>query len=501
MITVRQRAVVDVVRHRSCRHHVTTRQQSFWGILFSQSLVTCRSRPTAHALLESGWQKCDHTLPLYYHIKSRAPPLSNMRVTKPILLKNLISKIHPQLPLNARESDQLLNVLKTSFRKQLDVVHPTEEQRAVKANSSVTSKACSSHLSTTRHLDDILSNPLFSIRPKGTFGSSVTSSNVRAAVRDRMTLEELTTEFKDRLASGSVTQGLAAKYLKDVFRTALLLNPQDIKKSIATVGSGRLVLKWLQSTGLSYSPQVIQDMQFISSLTAHLVLEDRHIELKEWLLPSLSIPEEMERSWKRHVIMTYVNTSIAQKDHPDIVVDRYCDLLSSFQKSFSTSPRNKISLFSSAGHRLSFYLTSTDRNVSARAYDRFRNAQLPHVGQQSILKALLPLHAPGAADVSIAMKHLRNYASGKWQLPETGPDHNGVKLRRSLSLMCLDTANILIDKKQYKDASWVISYARHEFAAELGIQVGESSAVSYVSSSPSKVLQRQRDTSSTLAFG
>lgn len=52
-----------------------------------------------------------------------------MRVTNPLLLKSLISKIHPQLPLNARESDQLLNILKTSFRKHLDVVHPTEEQR------------------------------------------------------------------------------------------------------------------------------------------------------------------------------------------------------------------------------------------------------------------------------------------------------------------------------------------------------------------------------------
>lgn len=423
-----------------------------------------------------------------------------MRVTNPLLLKSLISKIHPQLPLNARESDQLLNILKTSFRKHLDVVHPTEEQRTTNTISSTSMpKAASSHLSTTRHIDNILTNPLFAIKPRNsTFGTSGAKTGGRVTSERRLTLEELTNQFQDRLASGLVTQEVAAQYLKEVFQTARRMNAQDIKKNIITARSGSLVFKWLQSTGLSHSLQVIQDMQFTANLTAHLVLENQHFELRDWILPSLTVSEDVESTWKRHVITNYINTSIAQKDHPDVVVDRYCELLASFKKSFPTYPRNKIRLFNSAGNRLGLHLTSTKGgHVSADAFYRFWNAYLPHADTQNVLHALLPLHAPGSADASTAVKHLRKYASGQWQLPGAGLDQAATIIRKTLSTMCLDAANILIDKKNYKDASWVLSYARTEFATELGIQQTHVSKTS-APRLPSKVLERRYG---SLAFG
>lgn len=149
-------------------------------------------------------------------------------------------------------------------------------------------------------------------------------------VEGRQTLGELINHFKECLAMGTVTQVSAAKFLTEIFRTALLLSPKDIKRNIAAIGSGWLVLRWAQSAGLSHAPEVIQDSLFTSNLTAHLVLEDRHSELKEWILPSSKLPEEMERKWKRNVIMNYINTCIAQKDRPDIIVERFCDLNTAF---------------------------------------------------------------------------------------------------------------------------------------------------------------------------
>jgi len=356
-------------------------------------------------------------------------------------------------------------------------------------------KTASSHLSTTRHIDNILTNPLFAIKPRNsTYDSIDAKIGGRVTTERRLTLHGLTNQFRDRLASGLVTQEVAAKYLKEVFQTARRLNPQDIKKNIAAVSSGSLVLKWLQSTGLSHSSQVIEDMQFTANLTAHLVLENRHIEVRDWILPSLTVPEDIEKKWKKHVIINYINALIAQKEHPDVVVDRYCELLESFKQSFPTNPKNKIRLFSFASYRLGLHLASTKGyNVSADAFYRFWDAYLPHADTRNLLQALLPLHAPGAADATIAVKHLMNYASGQWGLPEVDPMH----IRKTLSTMCLDAANILIDKKKYKDASWVLSYARTEFATELGIQQRHISKTS-TPWLPSKVLERRYG---SLAFG
>jgi len=318
-------------------------------------------------------------------------------------------------------------------------------------------------------------------------------------IEQRLTLEDLTYQFKDRLASGRVTQDLAARYLKEVFQMARRSGSKDVKINIAAIGSGSLVLKWLQSAGLSHSPQTIQDMQFTANLTAHLVLENQHDHVRDWILPPLTVSEEVERNWKGHVIMNYINTSIAQKDHPNIVVERYCELLESFKKRFPTSSKDIMSLFSSAGYRLGLFLTSTTRyEISADAFERFCNAYLPHTAAQNILQALLPLHAPGKADALVAVKHLKKYASGQWRLSEAGPDYATANIRKTLLMMSLDAANVLIDNKNYTDASWVISYARNEFATELGTQQRQSAIKASAPRLPSKILDRRYG---PLAFG
>ena len=57
---------------------------------------------------------------------------------------SLASKIHPQLPLTPRESQQLLNLLTTSFRSHLDREHPTApSERLLLTSASTSPLSCS----------------------------------------------------------------------------------------------------------------------------------------------------------------------------------------------------------------------------------------------------------------------------------------------------------------------------------------------------------------------
>src|SRR5690348_15716553 len=92
------------------------------------------------------------------------------------VLSTLASKIHPQLPLSPRESQQLLTLLTTSFRAHLDREHPLPEssqnrhtQKPTGSNArraSSPAQATSSYASATQHIDSILTNPLFAVKPR-----------------------------------------------------------------------------------------------------------------------------------------------------------------------------------------------------------------------------------------------------------------------------------------------------------------------------------------------
>ena len=85
-------------------------------------------------------------------------------------LSTLAKKLHPQLPLTPRESQQLLSLLTTSFRTHLDREHPVEAQtpNARKAVSNEDREALhttSSAALASQHIDAVLSNPLFAVKP------------------------------------------------------------------------------------------------------------------------------------------------------------------------------------------------------------------------------------------------------------------------------------------------------------------------------------------------
>ena len=82
-----------------------------------------------------------------------------MRVTTALLIRNLISKLHPPSAATPRESQQLLRLLGSSLQKQLDDAHPVP-QRSHEVGEIVDPIPIETARATSLHLDSILHHPL-----------------------------------------------------------------------------------------------------------------------------------------------------------------------------------------------------------------------------------------------------------------------------------------------------------------------------------------------------
>ena len=82
-----------------------------------------------------------------------------MRVTTALLIRNLISKLHPPSAATPRESQQLLRLLGSSLQKQLDDAHPVP-QRSQDVGKDVDQIPIETARATSLHLDSILHHPL-----------------------------------------------------------------------------------------------------------------------------------------------------------------------------------------------------------------------------------------------------------------------------------------------------------------------------------------------------
>lgn len=207
-------------------------------------------------------------------------------VTGRRLLTTLSSKIHPQLPLSPRESQQLLNLLTTSFRTHLDQAHPVASSEnvaqkppmALKGNAwreSPSANATSSYTAASRHMDSILTNPLFAVKPQRR-GSDSTAIEV---LRDPLVW------FVNEVAAGSATLSKAAMCL------AILVQTPEAKveggKRVASIFAD-----WLNTSGLENSREFVemcvgrtgQSLNFLDQLVVLLLKEHETDAIWRWFV-------------------------------------------------------------------------------------------------------------------------------------------------------------------------------------------------------------------------
>ncbi len=217
-----------------------------------------------------------------------------MKKTKPLgSLKGIFPPINTPRPLSKRDSQRLLDTVKTSFRTQLDKEHGwTELDRSAilpATKSGFSSKPSSStafrvspppsaprnHVASTRptdrHMSAILGNPLFS-----------TSSLPKITKASETPLEAHSAIFEKAASRGLMTIPRAQGFL--------MLVKSEVKKSkyvwlmdaLKSTGAGLLVLRWLRSSGQEARLTFLNHAPFRELLLQFIVAEGLDAVALSW---------------------------------------------------------------------------------------------------------------------------------------------------------------------------------------------------------------------------
>ncbi|GJC83123.1 hypothetical protein CT0861_09810 [Colletotrichum tofieldiae] len=236
-----------------------------------------------------------------------------MFTTKPLSsIKNVIPSIHQPLPLSSKESKKLLNVLKTSFRQNLDKEHGYAPENAESSASKAASKHSSishdtHHRPTDRHLRAILSNPLFK--------SGVQPNNVAFATpRDPMDV------FDEAVSRGMMTRKAATGCLRTKRQQILQSSALSVQDAMLASAAGLRVVQWLRSSGEERTLDFLTDHHLVQELIPFMVAEG--LEEVAWVWADRMVRGEGPADENSKIVGSLIASLVAAKSN---VEDRNLD--------------------------------------------------------------------------------------------------------------------------------------------------------------------------------
>jgi hypothetical protein len=212
----------------------------------------------------------------------RQSPVSLFRPL-PALMK---LKIHHPLPLNARESRALLNLLTSSFRSNLDAEHPIPRLGQIEAPDAVQStrrRSISGEESNhaDRHLHSVLTNPLFNTHPR----KSAKTKSDEPAKKDPMET------FDRAVGMGMMDIRYATACLLASKRRIIESSILNVRDGMRASGAGLKVLKWLKSSGIENDVEFLKDTRFADVFMEFIVAEGLQEAAWKWIKMSFdSLP-------------------------------------------------------------------------------------------------------------------------------------------------------------------------------------------------------------------
>jgi hypothetical protein len=375
-------------------------------------------------------------------------------------------KVHEPLPLNPRESRQLLDILTKSFRRQLDREHGplhSWEDKLRLPTLPLTKRRRSSNPakagpSTDRLIQSILHNPLLSHDPKQT--SPLTA-------RDPLEI------FDDACAKGFMKTEYARACLKAKKQLIIESSVFSVREGMKSSGAGLKVLRWLTSSGMTKNLTFLNDDVFRQLLMEFLVAEDLQEAIWTWL-ETLAEAEMVFRAnpgpvskpgpsrTASHVLLSFVKVEAMDGvalDSAFAVMTRAHEL--------ATRLGCQRSLLLSSIRFLTHHGTLTPLTrlpPSPESFDSF--TRLVTEMEQPLLLSRLLLAHPIKPDATYALKFLKETLFPEIE-SKTKPS---VSRHHSSQIMHLgvETARHLLERERFTDASWVIAKLQKNFPEELG---------------------------------
>ncbi|KAJ5760965.1 hypothetical protein N7520_008121 [Penicillium odoratum] len=363
-------------------------------------------------------------------------------------------KINQPLPRTPRESQQLLNALTSSFRRQLDHAYPVSDTHEGDRQPLNTD---SSLHATDHHLHIILDNPLFRIvPPKG----------INQHVRDIDEQERLAKEpmlvFDELAASGSVTPLTITKCLKSQLLLVRTPAQNGVSEAMKTSRAASRVVEWFWASDGVSRQMLLHSRAATSSLTKFMVAEGLQDTIVQWIRMLLS--RDLGGSNGR------ITESVAQQSISNVLVDfmeaelRYGDGLASAFKYYlrvchmhSMLPQQiksgKPMLLAAGAHlnRAAMDAKPLTEKVTPYIYDEYREVISTLASSRSLLFASVSLCHPSHPDPTPFIRFVETLSLPKVQA------WNDSRRDAFLRIAC-DALRLLIEQRRIRDAT---SLARH----------------------------------------
>ncbi|KUJ07986.1 uncharacterized protein LY89DRAFT_346891 [Mollisia scopiformis] len=380
-------------------------------------------------------------------------------------------KIHQPLPLSPRESEQLLNLLTTSFRHNLDTEHPSfgtadHGSRMTRPSAKPRRRSFSDFDGhhTDRHMHSLLSNPLFTPPTRN-----------RIIGRDPMEIFDLA------VAQGMMDTNHAKACLNAKRHRIIQSSVLSVRDGMRDSGAGMKVLRWLTSSGTSNDNQFLKDQDFAEILVAYMVAEGLQEHAWRWIKRSFKDVSAVallpfgaaSKTARREVagpLRALVKSEMSQNrsfDAAYMCISRaagYLKRVSSAEMTTALQPAGMLILNRTcmptnfAPHPTPSEVTfesfvSLVPIISPRKYNRY-------------LAHLALLH-PTKPDPGLALDYLQNIESSVdsdklWALQPKDKKASVIQLG-------LDAAKVLLEQGRHSDMEWTMEFLSKNFPQQLGL--------------------------------
>jgi hypothetical protein len=385
-------------------------------------------------------------------------------------------KVNHPLPLTPRQSKKLLDVLKASFRAQLDREygpwHRENNSKASPSSPQHTSIRPRSHSQpgstpTDRHIHSVLSNPLFNYSSKKASGEN--------GPRDPLDI------FDEAQANGFMKIEYATKCLEAKMRLIIGSSILSVSGEVKASRGGSKVLQWLASNGLANDTAFLQNQAFSSILIKFLVAEGLQEAIWGWMemiFSELSTtgkkPNSNTSQVAAFVLLQLIKSEAALDSISLISLDaayrsfaRAVDCLKGLPQYPNASETNR-KVLRRAGLFLSVQSTSRSSHylpASPAAFESFIN-MVPHFyPHPDFVQSRLLLYHPTQPDARGALEYLKQVVK---KSPSLTTPASSKEASRNVHLG-LEAAKVLFEQGHASDAKWVMYFLQTRYREQLGV--------------------------------
>ncbi|KAK2732944.1 hypothetical protein FQN57_002429 [Myotisia sp. PD_48] len=408
-------------------------------------------------------------------------PWANMNGNSLRSFNSWAKKIHPPLPRTTRESQQLLNLLTSSFRRHLDNEHPPvreEADKEINASSSLSSSSASSYpngkdtdnvssllrSAPEQHLNSILQHPLFTTIPSKI--SRLQPDHATSTARNGGNSNNIKPPFMldaldDAMASGRADARFLHSYLQSHRASMRSLSNAAAKAVMQKSKVGSKVITWFFAADPDTVKQFFANRHTMALVMPYLAAEGRQANVATWLdtfankrTSSNSKSSDSNSFSEFNVIYEYVAAEINFGQGIN-------SALEFFLKTGRASQRLGSYAFRPTACYLAQWISSPDHSLDTKiipteTYDEFLAVcmQVP----DDYWAAILALYHPTQPNPRPALKHIKHYwntRTEQQQKQPLRPDHSARVLR-----LCLESASLCLQQELYSEANWLVNIAK-----------------------------------------